>query len=62
MYGSNIAKRHTGRTECPSSSGRWADEMEQRLIRAYFRLVRAADHSDRLRTITVASSARWRCA
>jgi hypothetical protein len=54
MYDSDIAKRHAGGTEYPSGPGRWADEIEQRIIRAYFRLVRATGHSDRPRWVTVA--------
>ena len=40
MYDGDIAKRHAGSAEYPSSPGCWADEIEQRIIRAYFQLVR----------------------
>jgi hypothetical protein len=54
MYDGDIAKRDAGGTEYPSGPGRWADEIEQRIIRAYFQIVRATGHSDRPQTVTVA--------
>jgi hypothetical protein len=54
MYDGDIAKRHAGGTAYPSGPGRWADEIEQRIIRAYFRLVRATGHSGRPLWVTVA--------
>ena len=54
MYDGDIAKRHAGGTEYPSGPGRWADEIEQHIIRAYFRLVRATGQPDRPGWITVA--------
>ncbi len=54
MDDGDIAKRHAGSNEYSCRPGRWVDEIEQRIIRAYFQIVRATDHSDRSRTVTVA--------
>jgi hypothetical protein len=54
MDDGSIAKRHAGGNEYSCRPGRWADEIEQRIIRAYFQLVRATGHSDRPQTVMVA--------